>query len=426
MKSSGNSEHSERLDELILRAVGGERPTLDFDTWKREHKDEVQIFKQQMAGVQATSRSQPFGVWRRIATSRIAKLAAAAVIIAAVLLAVTFVGGPDVANVAWAEVTSRFTQVDYVHMYIVKSRGNNLFGHGEAWHAHGKTIVHGNDGSVTYDDGQILQYFDKRGMLTVRKPSMFADGQSFLEYFSGGFLSDENWQLNEQIPTRVGDDFLIYTFNPPPGSNWLDTTSITVGRNSLLPIQVKIYVDDEDYDLFIFDYEAPEKPPEFFVHPTVGSANCEGEVVLDGEEVVLDIEGAPGLKQAVVRLYDKYDGPAEQFPLDYISVDRHSPDFCKSVSEKARKKYERKGGPVYRLDVSFVTDEGYHSTTLDFLAVWLNEANQCGVGSAASGGFYGWPDGKYRNIRFSPSLRLADTEDTYIVEIRCRVETKTD
>jgi hypothetical protein len=393
-------------------------------------KMDERIINDALEAHEKSKKTEPSGLRPNIGSiiikSRLIKPAAAAVIIIAVLFGLKFIGGPDVANTAWAEVGSRFAQIDYVHMYIVKSRGDDFFGHGEAWHAHGKTIVHGNDGSITYDDGRMVQYFDKRGMLTVRRPSIFADGQSFLEYLSGGFLSDENWQLKEKIPTRVCDDFLIYTFDPPPGSDWHDTTSITVGRNSLLPIQVKIYVDDEDYDLFIFDYEAPEKPPEFFVPPTVWPANCEGEVVLDGEEVVLNIEGAPGLKEAVVRLYDKYDGAAEEFPSDYISVERHSPEFYKSVSEKARRQYEKKGGPVYRLDVSFVTDEGYHSTTLDFLAVWLNEANQCGVGAGSGGGLDDWPDGKYRNIRFSPSLRPTDREDTYIVEIRCRIEPKSD
>ncbi|MHC4084708.1 MAG: hypothetical protein ACYSU3_17270 [Planctomycetota bacterium] len=419
----------------MINANDIEKLVRDFCVTKKSEvkttlKMDERIINDALQAHEKSKKIQPVSsrpnIGRIIIRSRLIKPVAAAVIIIAVLFGLQFIGGPDVANTAWAEVTSRFTQVDYVHMYIVKSRGDDLFGHGEAWHAHGKTIVHGNEGDITYDDGRILQYFDKRGMLTVRKPSMFVDGQSFLEYFSGGFLSDENWQLKEQIPTRVADDFLIYTFDPPPGSHWLDTTSITVGRNSLLPIQVKIYVHDEDYDLFIFDYEAPEKPPEFFVPPTVSSANCEGQVVLDGEEVVLNIAGAPGLKQAVVSLYDKYHGPAEEFPSDYISVDRHSPEFCKSVSEKARKKYEKKGGPVYRLDVSFVTDEGYQSTTLDFLAVWLNEADQCGVGAGSGGGLDDWPDGKYRNIRFSPSLRPTDTEDTYIVEIRCRIEPKSD
>jgi len=412
------------LDEALTEAIGSEEQKPDFEKWKQQHPEAVEMLTLRTSG-RPSAPTRPLNIGRTIMKSPIIKLAAAAVIIIAVLFGLKFIGGPDVANTAWAEVRSRFAQIDYVHIYIVKSRGDDFFGHGEAWHAHGKTIVHGNDGSITYDDGRMVQYFDKRGMLTVRRPSIFADGQSFLEYLSGGFLSDENWQLREQIPTRVSDDFLIYTFDPPPGSDWLDTTSITVGRNSLLPIQVKIYVDDEDYDLFIFDYEAPEKPPEFFVPPTVWPANCEGEVVLDGEEVVLNIEGAPGFKEAVVRLYDKYDGEAKEFPSDYISVERHSPEFCKSVSEKARRQYEKKGGPVYRLDVSFVTDEGYHSTTLDFLAVWLNEASQCGVG-ALGGGLDDWPDGKYRNIRFSPSLKSTDKEDTYIVEIRCRIDTKTE
>ena len=413
------------LEEALTEAIGSEEQKPDFEKWKQQHPEAVEMLTSR-AGEGPLMSTRPLKIGRTIMKSRMCKLSAAAMIIIAVLFGLKFIGGPDVANIAWAEVTNRFAQIDYVHIYIiVKSRGDDFFGHGEAWHAHGKTIVHGNDGSVTYDDGRMVQYFDKRGMLTVRRPSLFADGQSFLEYLSGGFLSDENWQLKEQTPTRVCEDFLIYTFDPPPGSNWLDTTSITVGRNSLLPIQMKIYVEDEDYDLFIFDYEAPEKPSEFFIPPTVVSANCEGEVVLDGEEVVLNISGAPGLKETAVRLYDRYDGPAEEFPSDYISVERHSPDFCKSVSEKARRQYEKKGGPVFRLDVSFITDEGYHSTTLDFLAVWLNEANQCGVG-ALGGGLDDWPDGKYRNIRFSPSLRPTDREDTYIVEIRCRVETKSD
>jgi hypothetical protein len=97
------------------------------------------------------------------------------------------------------------------------------------------------------------------------------------------------------------------------------------------------------------------------------------------------------------------------------------------VSEKVRKKYEKKGGPVFRLDVSFVTDEGYESATLDFLAVWLNEAGKCGVGAKSGGGdLDGWPDGKYRNIRFSPSLKSTDEKDTYIVEIRCWLRPKDD
>ncbi len=295
---------------------------------------------------------------RIILTSRITKFAAAAVIVVAACVGIHHMGGPvKFSTVAWADVVTHVGQFDYVHMYIVKSRGDNFFGHGEAWHAGGKTVIRGNDGSVTYDDGLIQQHFDNRGMLTVRKPSMLADGPSFFEFFSGGFLSDKDRQFNEQIPTRASEDFLIYTFDPSPGNKWLATTSITVGRNSLLPIQVKIYGDDEDYDLFIFDYEAPEKAPEFYEFPALEAPNGAEQVVLDGEEVVIDIKGAPGLKQAIVRLHTKYDGPADQFPPDYFRSDRLSQDFCRSLNEKLRKTYQRRGGPIFRCEVSFVTDK---------------------------------------------------------------------
>ena len=365
-----------------------------------------------------------------IMKSRIIQLAAAAVIIIAVLFGLKFTGGPDVANTALGNVINRVAQADYVHVYWLKSRGDDFFRQFEAWYAHGKLVRRGDKGGMTYDDGQTQQTFDEQGRRVGKKPSLFAEGQTFFELFSAGLLSDKNEQLSQQMPTNVGDDFLIYEVDPPPdwnGSEWIVNISVTVGRNSLLPVQMKIFEkDSDDYDLVMFDYEAPEKPPEFFEPPMAASANGQSEVVLDGEEVVLNIEGAPGLKQAVVRLYDKYEGPAEQFPSDYISVERHSPDFCKAVSEKVRKKYEKKGGPIFRLDVSFVTDEGYRSATLDFLATRLNEAGKCGVGAGPGGDLDGWPDGKYRNIKFSPLLKPTDREDTYIVEMRCWLRPKDD
>jgi hypothetical protein len=58
---------------------------------------------------------------------------------------------------------------------------------------------------------------------------------------------------------------------------------------------------------------------------------------------------------------------------------------------------------------------------MDMLALWPNEADQCGTG-AESGGLDDWPDAKYRNVRFSPLIRPARRENAYIVEIRCRIK----
>ena len=375
------------------------------------------------------TQSRQHILWENIMKTRITKLAAAAVIVIAVLVGINQLGGSvDGASVAWGDVTHRVARVDYVHLYYLKSRGNDFIRHFEAWYANGKLVIRGNKGYMVYDDGQMEQGFDEHGRRTTKGLSKFAKGQTFLEIISGGLLSDKNEQLAQQIPANVGDDFLIYDLAPPaeePDSEWIESISITVGKNSLLPVQMKVYHKDSDYDLIMFDYEAPEKPAEFFEPPIVASPNVRSEVVLDAEEVAIDIEGAPGLKQAIICLHDKYDGPADQFPLDYVRSDHLTQSFCRAVSESLRKDYKKKGGPIFKLDVTFVTDEGYRSQTHDVLVLWLNEAQQCGTRSSAVG-LDNWPDGKYRNIRYSPLLKPTDREDTYIVEIGCWLRPKED
>ena len=387
--------HRDKLEKQLLTVLNSKRPRHQFD-------------------------------WRSIMQSKITKLAAAAVIIVAVIIGINQFGGSiDAASVAWASVTKHIAQTDYVHVYYFKSRGDVFKRHFEAWYKEGRIVTRGDDGYMVYDDGQTEQGFTKDGKRTSQQRSKLANGQTFFEVFTAGLLSDKNQQLSRQIPANVGDDFLIYEFNELPidDGEWIESVSITVGKNSLLPVQMKIYEEDGCYDMIIFDYEAPEKDADYFEPPIAASANCGGEFLLDGEEVILDIEGAPGLKQAIVRLHSRYDGPIDEFPLDYITSDRLSPDFCRAVSKSIKKEYKRKGGPIFRLDVTFVTDEGYYSAKNDIIVLSLNEAKQCGVG-ASDGGCDNWPDGKFRNIRFSPMLKPAQTDNTYIVEISCWIKTE--
>jgi len=421
-------ENENWLDEALTKAVGCEKSQPDFEKWKHNHPEAIEMLTSR-ARREPAAFVRPLRLRRIIMYKTITKLAAAAVIIIAVLAGIHYFGGSiDLANIAWGEVIRRTAQVDYVHVYWLKSRGDVLFRQFEAWYAHGKLVMRGDKGGMSYDDGWMRQSFDEQGRRTSKEPSFFAEGRTFVEVVTAGLLSDKNEQLSRQVPTNVGDDFLIYEFDPPSDmddSKWLESIVITVGKNSLLPVQMKIYDKEGHYDLVTFDYEAPEKPPEFFEPPAVEPPNGTGEVVLDGEEVTIDIEGAPGIKQAIVRLHDKYDGPADRFPLDYIRSNRLSPDFCRAVSERVRKDYEKTGGPIFRIEVSFVTDEGYRSATNDIIVSRLNEAGQCGVASE-SGDLDDWPDGKYRNIRFSPLLKPTDREDLHIVEIRCWLKPKED
>jgi len=339
-------------------------------------------------GTSGKSRS----VWAGLGMGQVTKLAAAALVITVAVLGMNLVTGPDMAGVVWADVVTQIRDVDYVHMYYFKSRGKDFFRQFEGWHAHGQTVLLGDNGDADYDDGRMTQRFNRHGTLIARGPSVFPDGRTFLELLSIGLLSHKNEDFNEQIPARVGDDFLIYRFAPRPSeSDWMEMIVITVGKNSLFPIQLKLCHKDGDYDLLIFDYEAPEKPKAFFEPPVIKAPNGTGEVMLDGEEVMIDITGAPDLKTAVVRLHSK------------------------SVDDA--------GAASFSLNIRFMTQDGFPSNTMDIKGFKADEARRCGTGGI--GGFEAWPDGKFRNIRFSPWLKPTDTEDAYIVEIRCRVITKT-
>jgi hypothetical protein len=357
---------------------------------------------------QKSAEIQP-NLWRIVMKSGMTKLAAAAVIVLGVYLGLHSLGGPDMAKRAWADVTSRVAQVEHVHYYVLDCRQDGVEGTLEGWYSDGKEVRRMmSDGYMWYDDGQACQAFDRHNVRTVKRKSRFAGGKGFFDVITSGFLSQQNEQFNKQVPDEVGDDFLIYRF----ASKGLPEDEyrimyVTVGRNSLLPIQIKIYwmdpeaTSDEGQSLVVFDYAAPTKPAEFFVPPADTKApHGTGEVVLGGQEVAIDIHGVPGIRQAIVRLRDKYEGPSDQIPIP------------------RRDKYEEKGEPIYMLDVTFITDEGFRSPTLDGIVMWLNEGSKCGCGAN------NWPDGKYRNIRSTPVLRPTDREDVFVVEISCWVRTK--
>jgi hypothetical protein len=351
-------------------------------------------------------------IWRIIMKNPMTKFATVAAIIIAVLFCVNqFTGSIDLSSVAWADVVNRVSHVDYIHVYWFKSRDDNLRCDFEAWYSNGKMVMRGKTGDMIYDDGRVQQGFDRQKRYTGKEQSFFAKGQPFFEVITVGLLSHKNKQFTQQIPSNVGDDFLIYDLDPPPDEgDFLENITITVGKSSLLPVQMKIYQEGSDYDLVLFDYEAPEKPKEFFEPPAADASNGSTEIVLDGPEVVIDLVGADGIKQAIVRLHGKFDGSIDQIPED-----------SRFDSMNFRRGYKRKGGPVFKLDASFVTDEGYPSGTNDIIVLRLDETPQCGVGSADGGKHDNWPDGKYRNIKFYPTLKATDQDGVYFLEMRCRL-----
>ncbi|HUS72787.1 MAG TPA: hypothetical protein VMY06_06935 [Sedimentisphaerales bacterium] len=339
--------------------------------------------------------------------SPITKLAAAAVIIVAVLAGIHKFGGSiDPASVAWGNVISRVAKVDYVHFLFVADPQHHRSVHPyEGWYSHGKMVMKlGWYEEMSYDDGQIDQSFDRNNTRTHKGLSEMKG--RFFSWISKGLLAGDNEQFTQQMPASVGDDFLIYRFDPPEKDRkWIDSISITVGRNSLLPIQLKTYhkydyetgegIDDieDGYTLLVFDYEAPEKPPEFFEPPTISEPpHGTGEIVLNGEEVMIDVSSSRDIKTMVMRLY--------------------SEDFLK----KPPVKYKLQ--PKHFAEISFILKDGVRSITATDVALCVNHAGKIGMGDVNN-----WPDKKYRNISATLFIRPTEKENIYLVEVSCWLDT---
>jgi outer membrane lipoprotein-sorting protein len=81
------SENNNWLDDALAKAIGSDRRKPDFEKWRQEHPEAVQILKSQ-----ATRQTQPLSpleIGRIIMKSPITKFAAAAVIIVAVVISIT-------------------------------------------------------------------------------------------------------------------------------------------------------------------------------------------------------------------------------------------------------------------------------------------------------------------------------------------------
>ncbi len=156
-------ESNKKLDELISKTVGRDKPQFDFDKWKQTHKEEIQIYKSQAAGGQISYPAQQYNIWRIIMKSRITKLAAAAVIIIVVLIAIhPFNGSLNGTTAAYAKVKEAVRNVPWMYIsytgYMLDEMGNKKSEEDrtdtEIWYSFKSQIVIQRyySGLITYSD----------------------------------------------------------------------------------------------------------------------------------------------------------------------------------------------------------------------------------------------------------------------------------
>ena len=120
-------KNNKKLDELISRTVGWEKPEFDFDKWKDNHQKEIQTFKSQITERQTSRPVRIFKIGRTIMKSRVSKIAAAAVIIIAVLIGINlFNFSLDGTTTAYAKVTEAVRNVPWMRIHYTGHYGEEM------------------------------------------------------------------------------------------------------------------------------------------------------------------------------------------------------------------------------------------------------------------------------------------------------------
>jgi len=302
--------------------------------------------------------------------------------------------------VAWAEVVRHIDGVDHLHFYSISTEPNGYSSIREGWYAHGKIRTSQYDAEQTIDNGRIWVVMDEHNNVIKKGKSNLTKYENIFDALTKDMMTYQFTQFEDKTPVSVGSDFLIYEFVPPGDmADKIDKISVTVGRNSLMPIQIKTYYKYEKWSmnhLLVFDYEAPQKPEAFFALPTVArSPHGVGRIVLEGEEVAVELQNTPGIKKAIVRLRAASKGPAEKLLARYYEEN------------------EPVGGPIAFMEITFVTAEGDRSKTTECpLGLGQGLKGILGMAQARS-------DNEHRYIVFTSLLRATDQDNVFKLELSC-------
>ncbi len=153
--------NTEKIDELISRAISREAPKFEFDKWKQSHKEEIQIYESQTARQKPSGSVRIFEIMGMITKSRIGKVAAAAIILIAVLIGIHINNVPidgttavyakmneAVKNVPWLRITSTTQLVD-PNGNLIRDPQTSII-----WYSFNSKIIilKSSSGSITYED----------------------------------------------------------------------------------------------------------------------------------------------------------------------------------------------------------------------------------------------------------------------------------
>ena len=243
MENNDNDILNRAVDELKNRTVNRDVPD---DVLKKT------------ASLLKASQTQGASMFRRLFQP---SLAAAIVLIAASAAIYFVLEKFDAGSVAWAEVKNCLRQTNFAHCYSAQESDT------EAWYIDGVIYFRDND-RITKDDGKAKFTYDLSGNLLHEKASDIGDtiiheGTALFDIVTQGVFEYDSNDILRKAPVYVSEDLLIYKFDAPKSMrDWASGLTITAGRQSKLPVYIKIASKNPSRraDIYIFDYEPQELP----------------------------------------------------------------------------------------------------------------------------------------------------------------------
>jgi len=264
--------HEKDLDKLISASIGRENLTFDFETWKQAHQKEVQTYESQVA--QAERPAPPLRIWSIIMKNPISKLAAAAVIVIATIVAIQhFVGSVGVTTPAWADVAESFRSVPFFSaaIYIKEDVAAEpkqielwMSRDGRARLRTGAQVIFGNQGKVAkaFDikTRSAVEADEHAGFLLEKLGAANEFSlDSVIKVIFGGKLEDVTPLINPDAV--ISRDMVVFDIQSTISPEWLRIWAL---RESRLPVRIRVW-DPRGGDATdaIFEY-SKEQPPAFF------------------------------------------------------------------------------------------------------------------------------------------------------------------
>jgi hypothetical protein len=200
------------------------------------------------------------------------RIAAAACIAVLLLVSIFFVASRfDPASTAWASVHRNTTRVNFVSFYKFEFANSACIDNEQGWYKDGVVYTCSRENTYSRDDGSTkITYSADLSQKSTGKSEFpeinnLNQYRDFFDLLTLGFLRYNSDDIDTAVPVTCGEDFLVYEFRASDVyKDMFERIKITVGRNSRLPLMLKIIEDSacDKYLLYIFDYTQRDLPDE--------------------------------------------------------------------------------------------------------------------------------------------------------------------